>query len=80
MGCISRLGEGRLKPHLQELNSPTRVSKPLVRVGGLCFHSRVGKASPKGLFYSPGCIPQLLDTPAFMSLEPDSTLGEGSKA
>ncbi len=32
-----------------------RVSKPLVRVGGLCLYSRE--------FYSPGCIPQLLDTP-----------------
>ncbi len=63
IGRISRLGEGRLKPHLQELNPPTRVSKPLVRVGGLCLYSRVGKACPKGLFYSPGCIPHLLDTP-----------------
>ncbi len=31
LGRISRLGEGRLKPHLQELNPPTRVSKLLVR-------------------------------------------------
>ncbi len=35
IGRISRLREGRLKPHLQELNPRSQVSKSLVRIGGL---------------------------------------------